>query len=109
MRIAIPLFLNRVSPRCDFAEEVMIVTVEQGNVTDRKILSVGHLTLSQRLDQLKRYGVERIICGGLDDFSLSLMKSRGFEVMNNVVGEAEGVLESFMKGTLQPGFPAQKR
>jgi predicted Fe-Mo cluster-binding NifX family protein len=109
MKIAIPLFGTRISPRFDFSLEIRIITVEDGKVIHQENFPVAHLNLPQRLDQLTSNGVNKVICGGIDGFCLNQLGSRGIDVVHNVVGEAEIASDLFMKGRLQPGFCCERR
>lgn len=109
MKIAIPLFGSRVSPRFEFSPEIWIVTVENGEVVGREKLPVSHLTLGQRMDQLALSGVHKVICGGIDGFCMNQLASRGIEVIGNVIGEAETAFDLYMKGRLRAGFFCDRR
>ena len=41
MKIAIPTFATRVSPRFDCAESVLVVTIDNGQALDRRELAAG--------------------------------------------------------------------
>ena len=109
MKIAIPLFGTRISPRFDFSPEIRIITVEDGKVVHQENFPVAHLNLPQRLDQLASNGVNKVICGGIDGFCLNQLGSRGIDVVHNVVGEAEIASDLFMKGRLRPGFCCERK
>jgi len=49
-------------------------------------------------------GVAKIICGGIDSFSMDQLQNRGIDVIHNVAGEAEEALTLFIRGVLRPGF-----
>lgn len=104
MKIAIPLFGTRISPRFDFSPEIQIITVEDGKVIRQENFHVAHLNLTQRFDQLASNGVNMMICGGIDGFCLNQLGNKGIEVIHNVAGEAEEALNLFIKGALRPGF-----
>jgi predicted Fe-Mo cluster-binding NifX family protein len=109
MKIAIPLFGSRISPRFDFSPELWMITVENGEVVHQEKLPMANLNLPQRLDQLALNGVNKIICGGIDGFCLSQLGSKGIDVLHNVVGEAETAFNLFMGGKLRPGLCCEKR
>lgn len=104
MKIAIPLFGSRISPRFDVSPEIQIIRVEGGKVVLKENVPVAHLTLTQRLDQLTSIGVNKLICGGIDGFCLNQLGTKGIEVIHNVAGEAGEALNLFFKGALRPGF-----
>ena len=60
--------------------------------------------LQQRLDQLTSKGVDKIICGGIDNFCMDHLGNMGIDVIQNVAGEAGEVLNLFIRGVLRPGF-----
>jgi len=109
MKIAIPLFGNRISPRFDFSPEIWIITVENGEFINQERLPMANLNLRQRLEQITSNGVDKVICGGIDDFSLNQLGCRGIDVVQDVMGEAEAAFELFMKGWLRPGYCCEKR
>jgi predicted Fe-Mo cluster-binding NifX family protein len=109
MKIAIPLFGNRISPRFEFSPEIWIIELNDGEVQSEERFPTNNLSLPQRLDQLALNGVNKIICGGIDGFSLNLLGSRGIDVIHNVVGEAQKGFNLFLRGLLRPGFCCDRR
>ncbi len=109
MKIAIPLFGNRISPRFDFSPELWMITVENGEVVHQERLPTATLNLPQRLDQLTTSGVNQVICGGIDGFCISHLGRNGIGVLHNVVGEAEVAFNLFLKGRLRPGLFCERR
>ncbi len=109
MKIAIPLFGNRISPRFDFSPEVWIITVENGEVVNQKKIPMTNLNLPQRLEQLASNEVKHVICGGIDGFCLSQLGTKGITVLHNIAGEAEVIFNLFLKGRLRPGFCCERR
>ena len=103
MKVAIPLFGNRISPRFDFSPEVWIVELKDGETAAEEKLIMADLNLPQRLDRLATEGVNKVICGGIDGYSLVQFGNRGIDVIHNVAGEAEEVLGLFKKGLLRSG------
>jgi len=109
IKIAIPLFGNRISPRFDFSPEVWIITVENGEVVNQKKIPMTNLNLPQRLDQLTSNRVNQVICGGIDGFCLNQLGTKGISVLHNIAGEAEVIFNLFLKGRLRPGFCCERR
>ena len=100
MKIAIPMFDSRVSPRFDFASKVLIATIEGGRVVDRKEYSMNNLNLIRRSALLKEQEVNVLICGGINNFSMRLLMGNGIEVIPMVPGEVEEILTLFINGNL---------
>jgi predicted Fe-Mo cluster-binding NifX family protein len=109
MKIAIPIFGNRISPRFDFSPELWVIEVEKGEVLGQEKLPTANLNLPQRLEQITSNGVDKVICGGIDGFSRNQLGSRGIDVIQDVIGDAEIVFDLFMGGRLRPGFCCEKR
>jgi predicted Fe-Mo cluster-binding NifX family protein len=109
MKIAIPIFGNRISPRFDFSPEMWIVEIEKGEVVREEKFTTGNLNIPQRLEQIASNGVDRVICGGIDGFSRNELGCRGIDVVQDVIGDAEIVFDLFMRGRLRPGLSCKGR
>jgi predicted Fe-Mo cluster-binding NifX family protein len=109
MKIAIPLFGSRISPRFDFSPEMWIVEVEKGEVVREEKLFTGNLNIFQRLEQITSNGVDRVICGGIDGFSRNELGCRGIDVVQDITGDAEIVFDHFMRGRLRSGLCCEGR
>jgi predicted Fe-Mo cluster-binding NifX family protein len=104
MKVAIPLFKDRISPRFDVCPEIWIVELNNGEVISQAKWPMESFNLQQRIDQLTSKGVDKIICGGIDSFCMDHLGNRGIDVIQNVAGEAGEALNLFIKGVLRPGF-----
>ncbi len=111
MKVAIPIFNSRVSPRFDFALKLLVATIEKGKIQERQEHSLVGLNPIRRSALLNELGVDLMICGGISGFSQRFLLGNGIEVVPMVQGEIEEVLELFVKGNLNPAFltPAQNR
>jgi predicted Fe-Mo cluster-binding NifX family protein len=104
IRIAFPLFGHRISPRFDSSSEMWVVTVNDGEVIEQEKLSLAQLSLPQRFGQLAANGINKIICGGIDNFCLDQLERNGIDVVKDVTGEADVALGLLLRGRLRPGF-----
>ena len=102
MKIAIPLFGDRVSPRFDCASKLLIATVEKSQVIDRKELFIENFSLSEKLLCLVRMGVNVLICGAIDDFSREYLMGHQIKIRSWVAGEVSEILRLFLSGDLKP-------
>ena len=100
MKIAIPMFNTRVSPRFDFASKILVATIDREQVVDRETYSLINLNPIRRSSLLSDLGVNTIICGGISSFSQRLINANAIEVISMVQGEIEEVLELFINGNL---------
>jgi predicted Fe-Mo cluster-binding NifX family protein len=97
VKIAIPLFGNRVSPRFDCAPQILIVTVELGSTPQRQHMAAVDWTATERVGRLKALNVNTIICGGIDRWSADALRAAGVRVQNSVTGDAEEVLADWIR------------
>ncbi len=102
MNVAIPLFGSRISPRFDFCQEILIVTIEGAKIVDKKTVSISSLTPFQRIADLCNRNVKTVICGGINGVNHNHLKNSGISVIYDVVGEAEEALNRYLAGQLEP-------
>ena len=104
MKIAIPSFGPRVSPRFDCAPNVTLFTVENGMVVDRGEVSFEQLNPWQRLERLRDLNIQALICGGIDGYSQMVLQTRQIRVIAWVAGEVEEAVKCFLQGELKSGL-----
>ena len=103
MKIAIPLFGSRVSPRFGCEPEILIVDIEERKEINRRKFSTMGLGIPQQISLLSSLCVDTLICGGIDIFCLRSLSARGFQIIPGVIGEADEVLKYFLSGKLREG------
>jgi predicted Fe-Mo cluster-binding NifX family protein len=103
MKVAIPVFGHRVSPRFDFAPGLILFTLEKGKIVEREELSLTPWSPWQRVEKLKELQVQTLICGGIDGDSENMLLQQRIQVIPWIAGEAQEALDAFLKGNLQPG------
>jgi predicted Fe-Mo cluster-binding NifX family protein len=104
MRVAIPVFGARVSPRFDCAPSLLLFTVENGKVLERGEVLLTHWDVGQRLERLRELDIQALICGGIDGHSAQVLKAHQIQVTAWVAGEAEEAMKSFIRGDLKSGL-----
>jgi predicted Fe-Mo cluster-binding NifX family protein len=102
MKVAIPSFGPRVSPRFDYAPNLLLFTVENGKVVERGEFSLAHLDPWQRVEQVQTLNIQALICGGIDGRSARLLAAQRIQVIARVAGETEEALKCFLRGDLKP-------
>ena len=103
MKIAIPTFGSRVSPRFDCAATLLLFTVENEKVIERGETHLTHLDSWQRVEKLKEMDVNALICGGIDGDSARLLAFNRIQVIAWVAGEVEEAMKCYLRGDLRPG------
>ena len=100
MKVAIPMFNSRVSPRFDFAAKILITTIESGKISERQEYALTNLHQIRRSSLLCELRVKVLICGGISSFCHRLIIDNGIRVIPMIQGEIEEVLNRFISGNL---------
>ncbi len=105
MKIAIPLFGTRISPRLDCAKKVLLVSVEE---KERKVLSSEEkifetAVAGENTDFFVSNNIDAVVCGGISIEMQDLLIKHKIEVFSWVTGEADKALELFLEGKLVSG------
>ena len=104
MKIAIPLFEKRISPRFDCAQSFLLAVAENGEVVERKELPAALWTPLERVKKLKDLGVDTLICGGIDEVSARRLIFYRVRIYSWVTGRAEEAIYSLLRGGLESGI-----
>ncbi len=102
MKLAIPTFGSRVSPRFDFAPRLLLCTLENGNIVNREEISLIPWSPWQRVEKLKEMRVKALICGAIDGNSAQALKDGRIRVISWVSGDVEEALSYYLRGELIP-------
>ena len=105
MKIAIPLFETRISPRFDCAPSLLLITTdnEGREIIERNEIVFQSINYIERINQLKTAGVDVVICGGISSEMQELLYGKNIEVIPWVTGDVLQALRLFMQGKLKPG------
>ena len=103
MKVAIPLFGSRVSPRFDCAQRMLLVKIEDKEVVEKEEIWVARWNPLQRITRLTELGIDTVICGGISNFSVRMLANNGIRVISWITGEAEEAIKLHLKGQLKPG------
>ncbi len=102
MKVAIPLFNERVSPRFDFASRILLATVQDQRVVAKEELPLKGYDLFERSALLKELNVDILICGGIQCFVAKDLAYSNVQVISTIVGDAEEALKGYLRGALSP-------
>ncbi|NCC26474.1 MAG: hypothetical protein EOM25_14940 [Deltaproteobacteria bacterium] len=103
-KIALCLLHDRIAPRYDQAELLLVLTVaENGDVLRRDALPVDDTPVFDRCRLLAGMGVRAMICGGLLDECRTHLSARGITVFDNVIGDTDAVVRAYADGSLKSG------
>jgi len=112
MRIAIPIWDTKVSPVLDTASRLLVVEIENRNEASRFEIYLDELDLSRTCFRIQGMDVDTLICGAISRHFARMLKGSGINVIPEISGQAEEVLEAYLQGELfNPKFlmPGCKR
>ena len=104
MRIAVPVWRERVSPVFDVAGSLLLVDAEDGARTRRSDANVQGDDIGARVQTLTELGVDVLICGAISRPLEAMLTAAGVKVVAQVCGGVEDVLDAYRSGSL--GDPA---
>ncbi len=115
MKLAIPMWNNRVSPVFDTAAQVLVVEITGGKVNGRQTLDVAQVPGFQRGEWLARAGVTTVICGAVSSPQEAVLRAAGMDVIPWIRGDIEDVVCAYCSGDLDrkdfrlPGYRRLRR
>jgi predicted Fe-Mo cluster-binding NifX family protein len=100
MKLAIPVWLGRISPVFDVAGQLLLVELADGREVGREEHPISETTLDERARRLAELGVETLICAGVSQSLEAVLADCGIRVIARVCGDVEEVLAAFQAGSL---------
>lgn len=100
MKVAIPTFGDRVSPRFDCAQAFLVVTINDSQPVEREELSASNWPPHERINRMVELGVDTVVCGGIDCWSAESLESAGITIYGWITGEIEEALAALVRGDL---------
>ena len=104
MRVAIPVFQSKISPRFDSTQEFVLLEIEKSKVLKREDLSTKGWPLSAKLQQIVDLSVDTLICGGIDLESMQQLNFSGIKVYSWITGEVDDVVTCYLSRGLESGI-----
>ena len=104
MKLAIPVFHTKISPRFDRAQGFLLLETDQSKVITRDDLATRGWTEIDKMRQLVNLGIDTLICGGIDRASLQYLSFNGVNVYSWVTGEVDDAVACFLDNRMKPGI-----
>ena len=101
MKVAVPIFGDRVSPRFDVATSFLVATVDRGEISDRRVLDASEWAPHDRINRLVTLAVDAVVCGGIDRWSAESLRSVDIVLYGWVSGTIEESLAALIRGELE--------
>jgi len=100
MKVAIPVWEDRVSSVLDFSQQLVVVELNDGSETGRVRIAVSEQNAFARLAQLQELGVDVLICGAVSQPLASASAAHGIQLLPYVTGRVDDVLKAYQAGQL---------
>ena len=100
MRIAIPIWNEKISPVLDTASRLLIVDLEGQNEASRFEIYLDEQDLSRRCFRIQGMNINILICGAISHPFARMLIASGIDVIPEISGRAEEVLSAYLQGDL---------
>jgi predicted Fe-Mo cluster-binding NifX family protein len=113
VRVAIPTFRSRVSPVLDSCTRLLLVEVEHNREIERNEIYLDELSLTERMNILRKSHVTTVICGGISDMLQNMLQNANIYLISGIAGEIDQVVAAYLSKRLDepqfnmPGFKAE--
>ncbi len=104
MRYGIPILADRVAPRSTFADSVLLVTVRHRRILNQSVVPLEGTTWADLVRVLTDQQVDTLVCGGISPSTRESIQIREIEVIDNVTGTSEQIVDVLRRGNIHPGF-----
>jgi len=114
MRIAIPVWGEKVSPLLDAASRLLIVETDRRGEIARFQMALDDGELNRKARLIREVGVDVIICGAVSDPVSKALAATGIRIISEISGRVGDVVDSFLRGStfdsrlLMPGCKRKK-
>jgi predicted Fe-Mo cluster-binding NifX family protein len=100
MKIAIPVWEDKVSPVLDTASRLLVVELEDQKEASRFETYLDEQDLSRRCIRIRRLGVDTLICGAISRGFSKILEASGIHIVPGISGHPEDVLDAYLNGNL---------
>ncbi len=110
MKIAIPIWEDKISPVLDAASRLLIVEVVDHEEMSRFETYLKERELSHRCLRIRGLGIHTLICGAVSTSFSKMLEASGIDLIPGISGHPEDVLDAYLHGNLShsrfsmPGF-----
>lgn len=105
MRIALPIWEEKISPVLDTASRLLILESKDQKKFSRKEAVLEEKEISQRCFRIRKLGVDLLICGAVSRSFSDLLQASGVHLISGISGAVEDILDAYFTGKLnQPKF-----
>lgn len=96
MKVAVPIWQERVSPVFDVAKSLLILDAKNGRKASRTELFIGNLPSDGRAKRLVDFDVDVLLCGAISRPLANEIMASGIEVVSWLTGPVEELLDRYI-------------
>ena len=100
IRIAIPIFHNRVSPVLDTCTRLLIIDSEEKVDVEKREIPFDVYSQSERFEIVKNLNPDAIICCGISEVFDKMLQSADIRLISGIAGDVEQVTEAFLSNRI---------
>jgi predicted Fe-Mo cluster-binding NifX family protein len=104
MKMAIPVFHTKISPRFDETQGFVLLETENASVVAKENLATKGWSVIEKMKQLVELEIDTLICGGIDRASMQYLSFNGVKVYSWVTGEIDDAVVCFLDNRMKPGI-----
>ncbi len=97
MRIAIPVWNDRISPVLDTASKLLIVEVDEQKESARFEIFLDEHELARRCVRICGMKVDVLICGAISRPFYRMLTASGLDIIHDIAGHPEKVLKTYLQ------------
>ena len=109
MKIAIPVFHTKISPRFDQTQGFVLLEIEDAKVISSENLATKGWPVIEKLKQIVHLEVDTVICGAIDRASLQYLSLNRVRIYSWVTGEVDDAVACFLNNNMRPGIMIGER
>jgi len=105
MRIAVPIWEDKVSPVLDTAARLLILeTLDQAEISRSEAVLMEE-EISKRCFCIRKLGIDVLICGAVSRMLSERLAATGVNLIPGIAGEVEEIVAAYLGGQLhQPQY-----
>ena len=100
MRVAVPIWQERISPVFDAARRLTVFDIDDGAPRPRRELDIAGQGIGRTIGQLTDEGVDVLLCGAITRGWRDQLEAAGVRVVPFLTGPWTQLLEAFRTGRL---------
>jgi predicted Fe-Mo cluster-binding NifX family protein len=100
MKIAVPIWEDKVSPVLDTAAKLLIVETLNRNEIGRTESLLDELEISRRCFRISKLKIDVLICGAISRPFSERLAAAGINIIPGISGAVEEIVAAYFSGTL---------